>query len=245
MTFIKGHPNYLKYHSEETKKKISESHKGKKLSAEHRKNISLSHRSPRPWSKGENSPVWKGGKPKCLDCNKQLKDHRSIRCGHCAQSGLNSSHWGTKRSLEARLKTSLANKGNPKCASMKGKKHTIKTRLKMSQIQKERVAQGLHNLWKGGIDKAKHSERYALMKTMEYKLWREAVFKRDNFTCQMCNQHGGYLEADHIKSWNSYPELRFAIDNGRTLCRSCHQTTDTWGGRSSLKGGIPLRAAYA
>jgi 5-methylcytosine-specific restriction endonuclease McrA len=72
----------------------------------------------------------------------------------------------------------------------------------------------------------------AAMKTFEYKLWREAVFKRDDYTCQMCDQHGGYLEVDHIKSWSQYPELRLAIDNGRTLCRPCHMMTDTWGGRN-------------
>ena len=198
--------------------------------SETRRKLSLSHIGQKPWRKGKNYPH-------CLDCNTNLKDYRSKRCYRCSKSGLNNPMYGKRRSLEARRKTSIANKGNIKCAWNLGKKWSIKHRMKLSEIQKQRVLKGKHNFWKGGIDKAKHSERYALMKTMEYKLWREAIFKKDNFTCQMCNQYGGYLEADHIKSWNLYPELRFAIDNGRTLCRSCHQTTDTWGGRSFLKGG--------
>ena len=75
----------------------------------------------------------------------------------------------------------------------------------------------------------KRNERYRLMKQIEYILWRTAVFTRDNYTCQICNQYGGKLEADHIKAWSLYPELRYAIDNGRTLCIPCHRQTDTWG----------------
>ena len=59
-----------------------------------------------------------------------------------------------------------------------------------------------------------------------------SVFRRDNFTCVLCNKSkSGQLEADHIKPWCDFPELRFDIDNGRTLCRDCHKTTDTYGGR--------------
>ncbi len=80
-------------------------------------------------------------------------------------------------------------------------------------------------------DKGKTSEARKLRSSLQYRIWRESVFKRDNFTCIWCNQKGGKLNADHIKPFAYYPELRFAIDNGRTLCELCHRTTDNFGGR--------------
>lgn len=82
-----------------------------------------------------------------------------------------------------------------------------------------------HHNWKGGWD----SESQRLRKTPRYARWRTAVFERDNYTCQFCGERGGRLEADHIMQWALYPELRFDVDNGRTLCRACHRTTPTWG----------------
>lgn len=66
-------------------------------------------------------------------------------------------------------------------------------------------------------------------KSLEYKLWKTAVFERDNYTCQDCKVRGGELQGHHIKPQSVFPELRFAIDNGITLCRTCHLKTDTWG----------------
>ena len=59
----------------------------------------------------------------------------------------------------------------------------------------------------------------------EAKKWRKAVFERDSYTCQFCKIRGRYIEADHIKPFAYFPELRFSIDNGRTLCRACHNKT--------------------
>jgi len=57
--------------------------------------------------------------------------------------------------------------------------------------------------------------------------WRKRVFARDKYTCQepKCKQKGGYLEAHHIKKKFDYPELKYVIDNGITLCRKCHEKT--------------------
>ncbi len=60
----------------------------------------------------------------------------------------------------------------------------------------------------------------------KYKEWRLAVYRRDNFTCQMpgCIAKGfkAKIQAHHIKRWVDFPELRFQISNGVTLCKRCH-----------------------
>jgi len=53
--------------------------------------------------------------------------------------------------------------------------------------------------------------------------WRTKVFTRDNFKCKIANQDcGGQLEAHHILPWRDYPELRYNINNGITLCHLHH-----------------------
>ena len=55
-----------------------------------------------------------------------------------------------------------------------------------------------------------------------HKSWRKKVFERDNYTCKKCGEKGGHIEADHIKPWMLFPDIRFNISNGQTLCRKCH-----------------------
>ena len=84
-----------------------------------------------------------------------------------------------------------------------------------------------HPNWKGGISRAYKTGYYSV----EYKDWRKQVFTRDNFTCQECGDVG-YITAHHIKSFAKFPELRFELDNGLTLCESCHSKTDNYMGRN-------------
>lgn len=58
----------------------------------------------------------------------------------------------------------------------------------------------------------------------EYKAWRRAVFERDDFTCQTCGKRGIKLNAHHKKSYAYYPEGRYDISNGITLCEACHKS---------------------
>lgn len=56
-----------------------------------------------------------------------------------------------------------------------------------------------------------------------YNYWRKQVWLRDNFKCKIANPDcNGRLEAHHILGFTLYPELRYDINNGITLCHFHH-----------------------
>lgn len=129
-----------------------------------------------------------------------------------------------------------------------GFKHSEETRNKMSRNRRgikmpprtpehsKKISDSLKNgksrWYIDGRSKINKTERQLFMETPEYKNWRKLVFERDNYTCQICGKHGVKLNADHIKSFRNFPKLRTTLDNGRTLCIPCHQSTETFGGKS-------------
>lgn len=118
-------------------------------------------------------------------------------------------HSGFKRSDETKKKISLYRTGRPN-PCLRGDKNPN---------------------WKGGIT----SKNKKLRDCLEMREWRRKVFQRDKFTCKICGKKGVTLNADHIKSFSLYPELRFNLDNGRTLCVECHKKTENFAGRGQKR----------
>lgn len=60
-------------------------------------------------------------------------------------------------------------------------------------------------------------------KLVDNRRWRNAVFERDNYTCQLTGKQG-YIVAHHIVGYNVSEELRFNVDNGITLLEEVHKS---------------------
>ena len=76
-----------------------------------------------------------------------------------------------------------------------------------------------HYNWKGGTkDESKKGRS-----SFEWRKWREKVFKRDSYTCQICKVKGGDLIPHHIKLFRFFKKDRYKVVNGVTLCRRCHR----------------------
>lgn len=103
----------------------------------------------------------------------------------------------------------------------KGKKglqsHSIETKLKISEALKGEKS---HN-WI--VDRTKLKTGREKCYDTKYKYWMLEVKNRDNWVCRIADVNcDGRLEAHHILNWTDYPELRYEINNGITLCHAHH-----------------------
>lgn len=199
---------------------------------------------------GENHPYYgkkrphhaakmKGKKPYAMTAKIRQNMSNSAkgkRLSTTTREKISASNKGKQISIEAREKISKANTG---------KHHTEQTRKKMSEAK--------HGMWGGKYIGRAHPnwKEPENRKTPLYrrirsssamKTWRNSVFKRDNWTCQICGTSRVYMNADHIVSFaaicfaQKIDSLERAmtckelwdISNGRTLCLECHKKTDTF-----------------
>lgn len=66
------------------------------------------------------------------------------------------------------------------------------------------------------------NNRYESASKNIYK-WRKLIYEKNDYTCQNCSKRGGDLNAHHLDGWHWCKEKRFDVENGATLCVSCHR----------------------
>lgn len=129
------------------------------------------------------------------------------------------------RITEANQKNAVLNSGENSHLWKGGKSKCIDCSKLLKHYRQEARCRSCSNIyysgnnswaWDGGKTSKNRLERIKFRDTI-----RKQVLERDEYKCVICNS-GGYLHVDHVKSWSRYPELRFAEDNCRTLCRYCH-----------------------
>lgn len=124
---------------------------------------------------------------------------------------------------------------------MKGKHHTNETKIKIGkkQLGKKKVrspegkisfrekTSGKNNYqWIEDRTKLSRISRQGERRSSAYLFWRKSVWLRDNWKCKIIDENcKGGIEAHHILCWKDYPELRYEISNGITLCHAHHPRT--------------------
>ena len=102
--------------------------------------------------------------------------------------------------IKNRVQSRINNGTTPKATAPRGENHYlfIKDRTLLKDDSKERGGQ-LH------------------------REWSRNVKNRDGWKCRIFNhQCSGRIEAHHILGWRDYPELRYEVNNGITLCHFHH-----------------------
>lgn len=161
---------------------------------------------------------------------------------------------GKKKSKIFKEKLSLRMQGNKNMVGkkqskkwhemMKGNKFRLGIpNTKEMKLKISKALRGENNpMWRGGRKLLSDIIRRCFL----YRQWVSDIFIRDNFTCVLCGQRGGNLEADHfpetfadILDVNNIKTIEEAencselwnINKGRTLCEKCHRETPTYGKR--------------
>lgn len=135
---------------------------------------------------------------------------------------------GIKHTDEAKRKIGKAHKGkippkNFELTQQLGADARRGVPLTPEQLEKRKLTlpRG-ENHWRYIKDRSKLAKRQE-RNDMAYKEWRMNVYKRDNFKCRIDNcDCSGRIIAHHILGWSPYPELRYEVNNGITLCLAHH-----------------------
>jgi 5-methylcytosine-specific restriction endonuclease McrA len=200
----------------------------------------------------------------CADCSKRelvRADSNSIRCRACAYEALavknvcahcnidfkpstrgSQKFCSMKCAARGRVNRAVQNRTSFKKGEVPWNKGLKQWRPSYRHSKETKDAIRIANSgerapnWKGGVT----SVNYRIRRSQQYAEWRTQIFERDDYRCQACGARSKkgeriQLEADHIKPFALFPNLRFDLSNGRTLCLDCHRKTETWGNGSKKR----------
>lgn len=207
--------------SEESRRKLSESLMGRPQTNPN----SLKNLIRIPFPKGHTP--WNKGKSVSLSPQTEFKKGmipwnkgKKLSREHCET--LSKSHIGIPNANKGKKRPELSKENHP---NWKG---GAKKRLPSSEANREvwrrpgyreKMSGENSSAWKGG----RTPKNKKLRRSVEFNVWRDLVFARDNWTCQKYKVRGGKLHPHHIQNFAEYPELRFEVSNGITLSEKAHK----------------------
>ena len=103
-------------------------------------------------------------------------------------------------------------------AYKKGTTMSLESRQKMSVAKKGQYTGSSNPNWKG----AQITDAVRERRSYDAKIWRESCLKRDGFKCTSCGSVEK-LHVHHLLEFADYPERRWDINNGKTVCVFCHE----------------------
>lgn len=157
--------------------------------------------------RGSKSPHWKwGSKGVCEMCQSETSRKNITKCQSC---------YHKKRIVNFDENGERTYRAKGKCVECG--KTTCNPERKMCSSCSHKWERSL--FWRWWVTK----ENTRIRLSVEYKLWKDAVMARDNYTCQKTGKRSGDMEVHHIQNFSQYPELRLAIDNGITLSKKAHK----------------------
>lgn len=157
------------------------------------------------------TPYNEYGQKRCSSCGewKLPSEFEKKQCRWDGRTGV------CKECLNARRRARYVKRGRP---SKRGRYHmTPEGSAAIARSVRARMTGPKNPNWKGGVT------QQGWRQTPEYRRWRNRVFRRDHYRCRLCGDAEDHnLTAHHIEPAEQYPNLRYDLANGLTVCELCH-----------------------
>ena len=217
--------------SDSTRLKMSKSNKKIFNTPEMRENLSklAKKNGYGKWMRGrKDTPFLIAGRQQAME--RKGKSYEEIYGPSCSEDERrkrregNISAWTAKMSSVSAMEAQIA-------IGLKGAAVTLEQRRNKSyeeiygiaraSVERQKRREGHRKRWENRIRKC--DLRPYQGGSTEYNIWRTSVFKRDNYVCQFCGVNNDQLNAHHVHEWAGFPQERFDVENGLTLCQCCHR----------------------